>query len=258
MSFNRPGQAGELVRFVRFVRQAAELVSPTDCAACDEPAATGELLCAHCDALARPPDLVERLPTGALLISTGTYEGPLAEAIRRFKYGRRSDLARAFGVRLGKALAAAPFASGAALVPVPLHRARLAERGFNQSALVAGGAARFLGAPYLPLALGRSRKTSEQAALGRSERLDNVQGAFFVRGAVRGRRVLVVDDVVTTGATSRACIAALEAAGADVVGVAALARAGRDEATPRDTEGARARADRDAPDAGPLIDDLAH
>jgi ComF family protein len=225
MSLSRPVHAGDLLWLAR---RAAELVSPSLCAACEEPAGPGDLLCAHCEALARPSDVVERLPDGALVVTSGLYEGPLGEAIRRMKYGQRPDLARAFGVRLGKALAAAPFVSQAALVPVPLHRARLAERGFNQSALVAGAAARFLRVEYLPLALARPRRTVEQASLGRSARRDNVAGAFVVRGSVRGRRVIVVDDVVTTGATSRACTAALEDAGAEVVAVAALARARRD------------------------------
>ena len=112
-----------------------------------------------------------------------------------------------------------------ALVPIPLHRARLAERGYNQAALVAGAAARLLGVRHLPLSLARPRRTREQASLGRRDRLVNVEDAFVVRQALHGQRLVVIDDVVTTGATASACADALRRAGAEVAAIAAIARA---------------------------------
>ena len=116
------------------------------------------------------------------------------------------------------------------MVPVPLHPARLAERGYNQAALLAGGAAAELGCPLHARALARTRHTPQQARLSRSERLDNVIGAFRVRSvseaaALRGRAVVLVDDVATTGATLSACAAALRAGGAASVTALVIARA---------------------------------
>jgi ComF family protein len=113
-------------------------------------------------------------------------------------------------------------------VPVPLHPSRLAERGYNQSSLLARRVARHLGAPFAPLALARARDTPKQATLDREARLANVAGAFRVREPTRvyGRAVLLVDDVSTTGATLAACAQALQAAGASAVATAVLARAG--------------------------------
>jgi ComF family protein len=223
------------------VRQAVALLSPPSCAACDEPVAFDALLCGSCEPGGQPNIHAERLPDGAFVVSTGPYTGGLAQAVRRLKYGNRPDLSRLLGVRLAGAIRAVPFAAGAALAPVPLHRARLAERGYNQAALVAGHAARALGVSHRPLAVGRTRRTREQAALGREERLTNVVDAFTVREDVAGLRVIVVDDVVTTGATARACVRALEERGAQVVAIAALARANRPD-----------------PDAATLMDDAPH
>ena len=118
--------------------------------------------------------------------------------------------------------------SAEVVVPVPLHPKRLAERGYNQAALLARAAARELGAPLEARALVRVRDTSQQARLGRTERLTNVERAFVARNpeAVRGRDVLLVDDVETTGATLAACRAALLEAGARHVTMVCLCRAG--------------------------------
>lgn len=113
------------------------------------------------------------------------------------------------------------------IVPVPLHRERLRWRGFNQAVPLA----RALGAagdrPVDPFALVRSRATPPQVGLDAGSRRRNVRGAFVVRSAdrIRGRRVLLVDDVMTTGATIDACARALRAAGARQVDALVLARA---------------------------------
>jgi ComF family protein len=152
------------------------------------------------------------------------------------KYESRPDLARPLGDLLWRAVAphAAPL-RGAIVVPVPLHPLRLAERGFNQSALLGGRLARRLGAPFAPRALRRTRETPRQATLDRSARASNVAGAFAVAGRqsdrLRGRTVVLVDDVMTTGATLDACAHAILGAGADRVEHVVVAL------TPRRVEG---------------------
>jgi ComF family protein len=110
-------------------------------------------------------------------------------------------------------------------VPVPLHRRRLAQRGYNQAGLLAREWGRRLGLPVRPGALRRTRATAAQAELPGRERRRNVAGAFRARG-VTGRPVVLVDDVVTSGATVEAAAEALLAAGATEVRVLAVARAG--------------------------------
>ena len=112
------------------------------------------------------------------------------------------------------------------IVPVPLHWRRLMLRRFNQSALMAYGLSRALEIPCMPHALKRTRYTTPQMRLPRAERLQNVRNAFAVPEAVplQGRTVLLIDDVVTTGATVNACANTLRKAGAKAVHVLALAR----------------------------------
>ena len=116
------------------------------------------------------------------------------------------------------------------VVPVPLHRWRLLKRRFNQSQLLAKGLARKLEISSDPFLLERARATASQGTLDRKERRKNVRGAFRVpakqAGQLEGKRVLLVDDVLTTGATASECAKALKKAGAAEVGVVAFARVG--------------------------------
>jgi ComF family protein len=155
------------------------------------------------------------------------YDGIARDLVHAFKYGDRPDLA----ILLGRctALAGAELLAGAdALVPVPLHWRRLWMRRFNQSAALAAAIATLSGVPSAPFALVRARATQRQVGLTRSERARNIQGAFRVppesRSAVLGRRLVLVDDVLTTGATAEACARALLRAGAVNVDVLVFAR----------------------------------
>jgi ComF family protein len=114
------------------------------------------------------------------------------------------------------------------IIPVPLHWRRRFQRGFNQAALLAARVARRYAVPVV-VAVRRRRATATQAGLSNAKRRANVAGAFEVRRprAVAGRRILLVDDVMTTGATASACAAALKRAGARYVAVLTLARVDR-------------------------------
>jgi ComF family protein len=112
-----------------------------------------------------------------------------------------------------------------ALVPIPIHAVRRRERGYNQAEAIALGLAPFCGKPVWPKALLRKRATRSQTRLSKGERGRNLEGAFAAATErVKGKRLLLVDDVFTTGATTEACAAALLAAGAAEVAVFALAK----------------------------------
>ncbi len=184
------------------------LVSPPQCAACDARLAQRAVFCVPC---ART---IERAPREREHDALFVWGGALAKAITRFKYEDATHLAHPLGEMLRRA---GPFLPAPTLViPVPLHPRRLADRGFNQAALLARPIARDLGVPLELRALVRMRDTSRQASLERTARLTNVAGAFAARRRLDGHHVLLVDDVCTTGATLRACAAALEGAGAKV------------------------------------------
>ncbi|HSM19529.1 MAG TPA: ComF family protein [Hyphomicrobiales bacterium] len=155
----------------------------------------------------------------------GPYEGALRRAIHLLKYDRMTPLARPLGERL--ALAASDFSGYDAIVPAPLHWGRRWDRGFNQADLLAREVSRRTGVP-LDRRLLRTRPTPPQAGLSATERRLNVRGAFKAAGgkeAIRGKKLIVVDDVMTTGATLEACARALKRVGAAEVAVLTLARA---------------------------------
>jgi ComF family protein len=200
----------------------AAVLAPPRCAACDAPVRRLAVFCPAC------ASTVEAAGGDDDDVAAFVYGGAIARAITRMKYESRPDLARPLGDLLWRALSARVSSlHDALIVPVPLHTSRLAERGYNQSSLLARRVARHLGAPFAPLALARGRDTPKQATLDRAARLANVAGAFRVRqpGRVRGGLVCLVDDVRTTGATLEACSTALREAGARAVTKAVLARA---------------------------------
>jgi len=175
-------------------------------------------LCAAC--IAEPPDYDRAR-------AVFRYDEASKGLVLRFKHGDRTDAAPAFARWLHRA--AGELMDQADLVaPVPLHRWRLLKRRYNQAALLANELAALSGRPVVPDLLVRRRQTPSQGHLSRAERLKNVRGAFAVRprhaAALAGKRVLLVDDVLTTGATVSAVARALRRAGAARVDVVTLAR----------------------------------
>ena len=151
-------------------------------------------------------------------------EGAIREAIHALKYQTVRAAAPILGQLLAHWFEAFPV-PGELVVPVPLHKRRLRSRGYNQSALLAEELSRLSGLPMTERVLVRTRDTPPQVSLsGREERVKNVEGSFSCVGGVEGRKILLVDDVVTTGSTLSACASALRASGVDSVWGVALAR----------------------------------
>ena len=158
----------------------------------------------------------------------GYYEGPLQEAIHRWKYRGRLSLTAFFGEWMADALRRHwSDASPDILIPVPLHRERLRERGFNQTLLLAQDLSRRTGIPCGKRILRKEKPTLPQVNLSGSEREKGVRGAFRMtdRGRLKGKSILLVDDVYTTGATVNECSKVLRAGGAERVDVLTLAHA---------------------------------
>lgn len=166
--------------------------------------------------------------------SFGFYEGELRDLIHLFKYSGMKPLGRYLAKYLERALSVDEAADKAidAVVPVPLHWRKRWQRGFNQSEILARAIAKSRRIPLVN-ALRRARSTSVQAGLGKTARRRNVSGAFIAKpragphGSIDGKRILLVDDVMTTGATATACGLALKRAGAKSVSLLTLARVDR-------------------------------
>ena len=154
------------------------------------------------------------------------YAGWVRGAIMRFKFDDETDRVRHLGPLMTPLLSVFGADTNLALVPVPLHETRLAERGFNQSDLLAQEIARQTGVPVKPM-LVRARRTAQQANLAKAERTENVRGAFALSPEwfpAASDRLVLVDDVMTTGATMQACTDVLVRAGVRDVGMLTLAR----------------------------------
>jgi ComF family protein len=172
-------------------------------------------------------------PAFARAVAYGSYESGLRELIHLLKYGGVRPAANVLGRMLAEAIATLEPElpeEGVAVVPVPLHRLKFRERGFNQAELIARAALKLNPVrdrlSLCPAVLVRKRETPSQTGLTSHQRRENLRGAFGVvqPGAVKGRGVLVVDDVYTTGATVSECARVLRRAGATQVWVATVAR----------------------------------
>jgi ComF family protein len=201
-----------------------DLLSPPCCLSCESP--LRERADGFCEACAPLIDAVPEPRDDALDRAAFVYGGPLAEAIAGFKYRGRSDAAPCLSAMLTDA--ARPWIGRVSWVAVvPLHPRRLRERGYNQSALLARPLARFLGAQYRPHALRRLRDAPPQVGADPLQRQQQLHGAFAATPAARGKTVLVVDDVRTTGATLAEARRALSLAGAAQVYTLTLAERSR-------------------------------
>ena len=220
----------------RLTGAALDLAFPAACSGCGR---EGSPLCATCrpalDARlalpgGTPIGLPAELPAPLLQLDwCAPFAGPVRYALHDLKYAGERRLADPLGEALARRWTRV--GTGAVLiVPVPVHADRERTRGYDQAALIAEAAAERLDLPVLR-ALERGRATVAQFELGRDERAANVAGAFRLRSserdagrAIAGRWILLVDDVVTTGATLAACAVALERAGALAVSAIAVAR----------------------------------
>lgn len=223
---------------------------PPVCLSCDAPVATADTVCPACFRKLRPitaplcpvlglPFEVSLGP-GALSAEAIADPPPFERArsaviyndiaralVGRLKYGDRPELAR-FCARLMAQAGNELWGADAVLVPVPLHRTRQFSRRYNQSTELSRALSRLTGVPVDPLLVVRQKKTRQQVGLSGDARRRNVAGAFRpfpdISSRLRGRRAIVVDDVITTGSTVRAVTRALKAGGAERVDVISFAR----------------------------------
>ena len=196
-------------------------LAPPCCARCGQPFpfdAGADALCGAC---------LQKLPAYDRARAVFRYDRHSRDLILRFKHADRTESVPAFAGWLARA-GAELVESAELIVPVPLHWTRLAARRFNQAALLAQALGRATGRAVEPQALERRRQTQSQGRLGRLARFRNVRGAIAVTdrfvAAVANRRILLIDDVITTGATVDSAAKALISAGARGVDVLALAK----------------------------------
>ena len=204
------------------------LLAPPWCRCCGFPLPFASAEAPLCVACAREPPALDRARAAL------RYDAPAGRMILALKRGGRLDGLPLFA-RWMVTVGAELLPETDLILPVPLHRWRLLRRGFNQSALLAQRIAALSGRPWAPGVLVRRRATASQQGLSAAERQRNIKpAAFAVRDPdrVEGARILLIDDVHTTGATLGACATALRRAGAAAVDALTLARVVRDEALP--------------------------
>lgn len=172
------------------------------------------------DVALRCGSCLEKPPYFSRIIYYGIYDGTLRKAIHLLKFKGIKRLARP----MAGLLSGLPIPAADGIVPVPLHSARLRDREFNQTALIGRHLSRFTGMPLLLDVLKKKRETPPQTDVTGKERLKNVKDSFTVTKDVTGLRIVIVDDVITTGATVDECARVLIKAGAESVFVVALAR----------------------------------
>jgi ComF family protein len=243
-----------LPRLTAFARHAGSFLLdqfyPPLCLHCEKPIAEADALCGDCFKLLRPitapycpvlgipfevpigPDArsaeaIADPPPFNRSRSAVVYNEVARKLVARLKYGDRPELAR-FCARLMASAGRELWASNPVIAPVPLHRTRQFERRYNQSAELARALGRITGLKVDPLLVSRTRRTRQQVGLSADARQRNVAGAFTARAdaieRLKGRGVVILDDVITTGSTVKAVTRALNRAGVDNVDVISFAR----------------------------------
>lgn len=182
------------------------------CPTCGIPAVSAHAK--HCESCLKAP------PPYSKIIYYGIYDGALRKAIHLLKFNGLKRLARPIAMLISEL----PLPEADGIVPVPLHHGRLREREFNQTALIGRHISRACGIPLLLDVLKKEKETPAQINVTGKERLKNLKSAFSAIKAVNGLRLLLVDDVITTGATVHECASVLVNKGAKAVTVVALAR----------------------------------
>lgn len=225
---------------------ALDAFFPPACVACDAVLPAPGFFCADCAPLAAESDAacprcaepgfftagacprcLRRPPAFGTAWAAYAYEGAVSRALQRFKYEDHPELAQPLGALLAQRAHAFLAAHPGALVPLPLHAARYRERKYDQATLLAVAAAKAAGRALRDEALTRVKPTTRQVDLSEAQREANVHGAFEVSGPVAGAELVLLDDVLTTGATAREAARVLLAAGARRVDVLVFARAVR-------------------------------
>jgi len=221
------GIPGGLAQYrVMYLRQLEDAVMPRRCVFCGTRTTHREgHICAGCDdelpRIASAPS--PRSSPFEAEVAPLAYEFPVDAAIKALKFRRRLEYVPAFAEILCRAVTDLP-ADIDAVLAVPLHWRRKWFRGFNQALEIARPVADRLGVPVLWTVV-RKRATPPQSGLKSRERIRNLQGAFAVRGVLRCRHVLIVDDVITTGTTSRSLAVVLRRSGVKKISMLAVARA---------------------------------
>lgn len=228
------------MRLPLMFRAAADALSPRHCAVCGRRLSPYErCVCAECTLKlpytgfgAREDNPVERHLIGRFPLGRATsylfYSGGenMRNLLFALKYHHRPEVGREMGRRMATALIDGGFFGGIdIIVPVPLARRREAHRGYNQSLAIAKGVGEVVGTRVWPMLLRRTIDNPTQTRLSPEARAENVKGIFRAPrpGAVAGRHILVIDDMITTGATVTACADTLAAAGASRISVLTLA-----------------------------------
>jgi ComF family protein len=230
-------------------QQVLDLVYPPSCCACNAAVQQNGFLCPSCwtrlTLIERPfcersgtpfaqdlgpglisPQALADPPVWGRARAVAVYEdGPARRLVHALKYGDRLDLAGPMGLWMARA-GAELLTDADALAPIPLHRGRLFQRRFNQAAALAHAVSAASGVACEPLLLARRRATPPQVGLSRAQRAQNVQGVFHAPepARVHGRRIVLIDDVMTSGATCNAAARALLRAGAARVDALAFGR----------------------------------
>jgi len=192
-------------------------LTPPWCAVCGEPFGDPAHAAARCRRCVAEPPAYDAARAAL------AYADPVKRVVLNLKHGDGTHLARVMAAQMAR-VGAGWFGPQALIVPVPLHRWRLWERGYNQAALIGRALARRTGISMSVDALVRTRATPPSGGMSRTERFANVEGVFRVARPVAGRAIVLVDDVLTTGATAHACAATLKAAGAAHVNLLTFAR----------------------------------